>query len=67
MSSSSDPRLDVLRELVEEQEAELHLAVEELEDVTRRTIDVRHWIRSRPFLWIAGAFLVGAWLGGRRT
>jgi hypothetical protein len=67
MSSSSDPRLDVLRELVEEQEAELHLAVEELEDVTRRTIDVRHWIRSRPFLWTAGAFLVGAWLGGRRT
>jgi hypothetical protein len=67
MSSSSDQRLDVLRELVEEQEAELHLAVEELEDVTRRTIDVRHWIRSRPFLWTAGAFVVGAWLGGRST
>jgi len=66
MSSSSDQRLDVLRELVEEQETELQVAVEELEDVARRAFDARHWIQSRPFLWTAGAFLVGAWLGGRR-
>jgi len=65
VSSSSDQRLDQLRELVEEQEMELHVAVGELEDVARRAIDARHWIRSRPFLCVAGAFLVGAWLGGR--
>jgi hypothetical protein len=67
MSSSADQRLDTLRERVEEQEVELHDAVQEFEDVARRAIDARHWIRSRPFLWVAGAFLVGAWLGGRKA
>lgn len=67
MSSSSDQRRDMLRERVAEQEVELLVAVDELEDVARRVIDARHWIRSRPFLWTAGAFLVGAWLGGRKT
>jgi hypothetical protein len=57
----------MLRERVAEQEVELLVAVDELEDVARRVIDARHWIRSRPFLWTAGAFLVGAWLGGRKT
>ena len=67
MSSSAEERLDTLRERVEEQEVELHDAVQEFEDVARRAIDARHWIRSRPFLWAAGAFLVGAWLGGRKS
>jgi hypothetical protein len=67
VSSSADQRLDALRERVDEQEVELHDAVQELEDVTRRAIDARHWIRSSPFLWAAGAFLVGAWLGGRKA
>ena len=63
---TSEERLEVLRDLVEEQETALHVAVGELEDVARRVIDVRFWIRSRPFLWVGGAFLIGAWLGGRR-
>ena len=63
---TSEERIGVLRELVEEQEAELHEAVEELEVAARRTIDARSWIRQRPFAWTAGAFLVGAWLGGRK-
>ena len=67
MSSSADQRLDALRELVEEQEVELHDAVQEFEDMARRAIDARQWIRSRPFLWAVGAFLVGAWLGGRKA
>ena len=67
MSSSADQRLDALRERVEEQEVELHDAMQEFEDVARRAIDARQWIRSRPFLWVAGAFLVGAWLGGRKA
>ena len=67
MSSSADQRLDALRERVEEQEVELHDAVQEFEDVARRAIDAQQWIRSRPYLWAAGAFLVGAWLGGRKA
>jgi hypothetical protein len=59
--------LDVLRERVEEQEEELRASVVELENVARRRIDARNWIRSQPFVWTVGAFLVGAWLGGRRT
>jgi hypothetical protein len=64
---TSDQRLDVLRDLVEEQETELHVAVGDLEVVARRAIDARHWVRSRPYVWVGGAFLVGAWLGGRRS
>jgi hypothetical protein len=67
VTSSADQRLDALRERVEEQEVELHDAVQEFEDVARRAIDARQWIRSRPFLWVAGAFFVGAWLGGRKA
>jgi hypothetical protein len=63
---TSEERIDVLRELVVEQEAELHEAVEELEVAARRSIDARSWIRHRPFVWTAGAFFVGAWLGGRK-
>jgi hypothetical protein len=67
VSSSADQRLDALRERVEEQEVELHDAVQEFEDVARRAIDARQWIRSSPYLWAVGAFLVGAWLGGRKA
>jgi type II secretory pathway component PulL len=67
VSSSADQRLDALRERVEEQEVELHDAVQGFEDVARRAIDARQWIRSRPYLWAVGAFLVGAWLGGRKA
>jgi hypothetical protein len=63
MKQDSTERLDELREQVEEQEQELHVAIEELQDVARRTFDVRRRIRERPLLWLAGAFAVGAWLG----
>jgi len=65
MNGPSHERLDALREGVEEQEHELHVALEELEGVARRAFDVRRWIRARPQLWIGGAFLVGAWIGVR--
>ena len=67
MKPASDERLDELREQVEEKEQELHVALEELEDVARRTFDVRRQIRQRPFLWIGGALVAGAWLGSRWT
>jgi hypothetical protein len=65
MSWPSPERLDELRERVEEQEQELHVALEELEDVARRAFDPQRWIRSHPWLWIGGALLAGAWLGAR--
>jgi hypothetical protein len=58
--------MEELRGQVEEQEAQLRESVVELEHVARRAVDVRHWISSRPYLWTAGAFAIGAWLGGRR-
>ncbi len=64
---TSEQRIEELQELVEEQEVALHDAVEELEHVARRAIDVRRWIQTRPLAWIGGAFLVGAWLGGRSS
>ena len=65
MSGSAHERRDALRDRVEEQEHELHVALEDLEGVARRAFDVRRWIRARPALWIGGALLVGAWLGAR--
>jgi hypothetical protein len=65
MSWPTDERLNTLRERVEEQEQELHVALEELQGVARRTFDVRRWIRSQPGLWIGGALLAGIWLGTR--
>jgi hypothetical protein len=38
---SAEERIEVLRELVEEQEAELHVAVAELEVAARRSIAAR--------------------------
>ena len=63
MKPDSNERLEVLREQVEEQEQELHVALEELQDVARRAFDVKRRIRERPLLWLGGAFVVGAWLG----
>ena len=63
---TSEERMEVLREQVEEQEAQLRESVVELEHVAKQAVDVRHWIRTRPYLWMAGALVMGAWLGGRR-
>jgi hypothetical protein len=63
MTPEANERLEVLREQVEEQEQELHVAIEELEGVARRAFDVRRRIRERPLMWLGGAFVAGAWLG----
>ncbi|HKA13492.1 MAG TPA: hypothetical protein VKH41_00625 [Myxococcota bacterium] len=43
------------------------MSVEQLEHAARRTLDARAWIAARPYFWTAGAFALGAWLGGRRS
>ena len=63
MNAASDERLEVLREQVEEKEQELHVALEELEGVARRTFDIGRRIRQRPWLWLGAAFVAGAWIG----
>jgi hypothetical protein len=52
-----------------------HIALEReelgrvLEDVRERAtanVDVSRWVRERPSAWLAGALLLGFWLGARR-
>ncbi len=64
--SAADTRLVELRDRVEEQQVELRSAVRELEQATRRAFDLEHRFAAHPWLFTAGAVLLGAWLGGRR-
>lgn len=54
------------RDSLAAQETELRLAVQELEEAAQRALRPGYWIGSRPWLWTTGAFLLGAWIGGRR-
>jgi len=65
MSVAVEGRIVRLRGRVSEQEAELRVAVQELEEAARRAFDLRHHFASHPLLFTTGAFLVGVWLGGR--
>lgn len=66
MSAALEDRSAVLRDRIDEQEAELRLAVRELKQATRQTFDLGHQLASHPAAWLAGAFAVGLWIGGRR-
>ncbi len=63
----SDPaeRVAVLRNRVEEEEKELVAAVGELKVAARRMVGPAHWVRERPVQFLAGALVIGWWLGGR--
>jgi len=50
---------------IEESEEELRQAVGELQVAVKRGVDPREWIVERPLVWLAGAVLVGFWLGYR--
>jgi len=63
----SDPAAEValLRKRIERQEQELESAVRELAGAARRSVAPTHWVRENPFLGLAGALVVGWWLGRR--
>jgi hypothetical protein len=50
---------------IEQDEAEVRVAVHELSDAARSTLNVTEHIKKFPLTWVVGAFLIGAWLGRR--
>lgn len=66
MSEAPDERIDALQHRVDAKREALRMAVDDLEDAARRTVDVRRWIAAKPFASAATAFALGFWLGGRR-
>jgi hypothetical protein len=54
-----------LRLTIEERERELEAAVRDLKVAAKRIIGPSEWFREHPLPFLAGAVLVGWWLGGR--
>ena len=54
-----------LREALRESREELDEAVLELRQAARESLTPGEVIARRPYLWLAGAFVVGALLGRR--
>lgn len=54
-----------LRENVEQRERELEAAVRDLKAAAKRVIGPSEWVREYPLPFLAGAALVGFWLGSR--
>jgi hypothetical protein len=57
--------VEALRETVEQRERELEAAVRELKAAAKRAIGPGEWFREHPLPFLAGAVLVGWWLGSR--
>ncbi|HYC56584.1 MAG TPA: hypothetical protein VEL28_16765 [Candidatus Binatia bacterium] len=58
----AERREDLLQSIERDEEVLLE-AVHELADVAEQKLDLREYIRSSPYAWLAGAFCVGLWLG----
>lgn len=52
---------------IERDENEVRAAVQQLTDAAGAKLDARAYIRNLPLTWVLGAFLVGVWLGSRRS
>ena len=52
-----------LLESVEREEVELKQAVDELTTAAQAQVDLGERMGARPWVWIAGAFGIGLWLG----
>ena len=62
---SDTAEISALREDIEHQERELGAAVRDLKEAAKRMIGPREWYRETPLPFLAGAVLVGWWLGGK--
>jgi hypothetical protein len=51
------------RALVEQREAELDAAVRELRNVAQHQLALRERVARHPYRMLAGALLIGVWLG----
>ena len=56
---------EILRQSLEARKRALQLAVEELAEATTEWTPVRELFRQRPFACLAGAMMLGLWLGSR--
>jgi hypothetical protein len=57
--------ITALRETEEQRERELEAAVRDLKAAAKRIMGPTEWLREHPLPFLAGAVLVGWWLGGR--
>jgi hypothetical protein len=58
--------ITALRETVEQRERELEAAVRDLKQAAKRAVEPGRWFQENPLPFLAGAVLVGWWLGGKR-
>ena len=58
---------EVLRHSIEQHEAELREAVEELATVVKSEVTLGAYITERPWTWLLGGLTVGFLLGCRRS
>lgn len=65
LTSELDER-EVLRESIEDDEAEFLDAVVALKGAVTRQFQLGERIGQHPIPWMAGGFLMGLWLSGRR-
>jgi hypothetical protein len=65
MSAATEPRVEQLRDEVDEQRAELRVAVQQFEHAARRAFELDHRFGTHPWMWTAGAFVLGLWIGGK--
>lgn len=54
---------ETLREQVEQEEAELRRAVEDLKEAVSRPLRIVQRLQENPMPWVLSAVLVGLWLG----
>jgi hypothetical protein len=57
---------EALRQRLDQDKEELRLAVQDLSIAARSWSNPAESIRLRPGVWLAGAFVVGLWLGRGR-
>jgi hypothetical protein len=57
--------IEALRENVEQRERELQAAMHDLKVAATRLVAPTEWYREHPLPFLAGAVLVGWWLGGK--
>jgi hypothetical protein len=57
---------NLLEARVEREQQELRGALEVLGARARAELSLGFRVRARPLAWVAGAFLMGLWLGVRR-
>ncbi len=63
---ASPQEREALRQSLEQHKQDLRLAVQDLSIAAKSWSDPAEAIRLRPLAWLAGAFVVGLWLGRGR-